>query len=186
MTSAACALEAFYLREHLPAGGTDGARLDWARAFGLPIPIVNTRARLRVLPYHDLHHLVTGYRTDEAGEAEIGAWTLGAAGGPLAGRVYDLATLLLGVVRFPRRTTAAFYRGRGGRQLYDQPLATLLRAEESALRELAGTDRPAARPTLRDRAALGATLLEAAAWWLTPAAPLYLVAVVALEAASRE
>ena len=70
MACAARALEGFYRREKLPAGGHDGARIDWARAFGLPVPIVNTRARLEVLPYHDVHHLVTGYRTDEAGEAE--------------------------------------------------------------------------------------------------------------------
>ncbi len=181
MACAARALEGFYRREKLPAGGHDGARIDWARAFGLPVPIVNTRARLEVLPYHDVHHLVTGYRTDEAGEAEVGAWCLGTGDGPVVGRVYDLGTFLLGLARWPRRTAAAFVRGRHGHNLYDVPAAELLATEEAVLRRRAGADRTAQAPTWRDRVALLVTTVEAAAWWLTPAAPMFMAATVARE-----
>ena len=36
----------------------------------------NTDSRKRAVPLHDLHHILTGYKTDWMGEAEIGAWEL--------------------------------------------------------------------------------------------------------------
>jgi hypothetical protein len=163
------ALEVFYETEGLPAGGTDGARLDWARAFGLPVPIPNVPARLAVLPWHDVHHLMTGYRTDEAGEGEVAAWTLATGGGPALGRFYDLGAFLVGLVRFPTRTRAAFYRGRQGRNAYGRSLDELLAADPDALRAEAGPID--ARPAPRDRLALAGFTAMAALIWGLPLAP---------------
>jgi hypothetical protein len=44
--------------------------------FGLKHKFPNTESRKRVVPLHDLHHILTGYGTDWLGEAEIGAWEL--------------------------------------------------------------------------------------------------------------
>jgi hypothetical protein len=164
------ALDGFYRQQQLPEGGTDGARLDWATVFGLPVPIVNTDARMAVLPYHDMHHVLTGYGTDEQGEALAGAWAIGAAGGPRIARVYDLGTFGLGMLRWPGLTAAAFYRGRRGRQLFEHDVGELMEMPVGAVAELAGTDLPPARPTARDRLALAAALALAGCVWLTPVA----------------
>src|SRR5437016_5335847 len=43
---------------------------------GRMLRLRNGKTRQRVIPLHDLHHALTGYGTDLAGEAEIGAWEL--------------------------------------------------------------------------------------------------------------
>ncbi len=43
---------------------------------GFRVKFPNVAARKRVIPLHDLHHVLTGYGTDWMGEAEIGAWEL--------------------------------------------------------------------------------------------------------------
>ena len=42
----------------------------------IPLFIPNTRSRVRAVRVHDVHHVVTGYATTFAGEAEIGAWEI--------------------------------------------------------------------------------------------------------------
>ena len=183
------ALSHFYRREHLPDGGTDGSFLDWVSAFGLPVPIANTRARLAALPYHDLHHIVSDYATDEAGEAEVAGWTLGTGGGPLFGELYDSGAFLLGMVRFPIRTTRAFWRGRHCRNLYRRPAAHWVEQDLETLRRYTGVDAappphgpvPAESITGMDRLALAQKVLVAAALWLTPIAPLTILGTVLLD-----
>src|SRR5207237_6988555 len=55
----------------------------WVRLQAGPIPlfIPNTRSRVRAVRVHDVHHIVTGYATSLAGEAELGAWAI-ASGWP--------------------------------------------------------------------------------------------------------
>ena len=42
----------------------------------LPIRFPNTKAHQWATPLHDLHHILTRFRTDWIGEAEIAAWEL--------------------------------------------------------------------------------------------------------------
>jgi hypothetical protein len=63
------AANGFYLRDYEAPTFT-------IRIFGLSLKFPNAEAHKRAVPLHDLHHLVTGYRTDWVGEAEIGAWEL--------------------------------------------------------------------------------------------------------------
>src|SRR6476659_4881116 len=42
----------------------------------VPVALPNSDARRRAVRFHDLHHIVTGYETDTAGEFEIAAWEL--------------------------------------------------------------------------------------------------------------
>ncbi len=187
------ALQGFYRREQLPDGGTDGGPIDWASAFGVPVPIVNTRARLSALGYHDLHHLVAGYGTDEAGEGEISGWTMGTGGGPLFGELYDSGAFLLGLVRFPRRCIRAFYRGRQCRNLYRQPVEHWYAQDLQTLRRVTGIDRapgvgapiPAESITAMDRIALVRSVLVAAALWLTPIAPACIALTVLADRVAR-
>ncbi len=59
------------------AFGADGgysARWVEVKVGPFPYAIPNTEGRVRALRYHDLHHIMTGYRTDWTGETEISAW----------------------------------------------------------------------------------------------------------------
>lgn len=66
------------------AGYTD----RWAKVkLGrLPVVFPNIAARRAALPLHDLHHVATGYATTFTGEAEIGAWEIGAGCGRYGSR----------------------------------------------------------------------------------------------------
>ena len=137
MVKARTALQEFYATEGLPPHGNLTVWVDWVTVFGVHLPLPNIFGRYKVLPYHDLHHLVTAYGTDEAGECEVGAWTLATGGGPWLGLIYDTMTTTLGFVRFPRRTLAAWRRGRASRNLYAYPLGDLLEMDVAAVRALA-------------------------------------------------
>lgn len=136
-TTARQAMKAFWKAEDLPADGNASAWIDWLPVFGIPMPVPNPAARVAVLPYHDLHHMVTGYHTDECGECEISAWTVATGGRqPWLGRVYDSLGLAWGLVRCPRRTIAAYRRGLASRNLYGRPVEELLDLTVDELREL--------------------------------------------------
>ena len=140
MTIARHALQHFYATENLPADGNQNAWIDWVTVFDIPMPLPNIFGRVAILPYHDLHHVVTGYHTDEPGECEIGAWTLATGKGPLLGMIYDGMTTTLGLIRFRERTLRAWRRGRTCRNLYAYPLEELFEMDVEQLQELVGID----------------------------------------------
>ena len=92
------------------------------------------------LPYHDLHHVVTGYSTGVVGEAEISAYEL--RGGCHSWMIFGLCVgaIAWGLCLSPRRVWRAWRRARGTRTLYDSPIPyeDLLDMELSALREHLG------------------------------------------------
>jgi hypothetical protein len=114
----------------------------------------------RAVPFHDLHHVATGYGTDLAGECELSGWELGASRcfGPAYFSI--LGGCLRGLFVAPRRTWRALGHGRRGRALYDRALAyeRLLELSIAELRAHLGVpaeglaDRP---PRLRARAPSG-------------------------------
>jgi len=73
--------------------------------------------------WHDLHHVLTGFGTDLAGEAEVSAWECRGGLRPLGlytgGIVLGLA--LAGLVVAPRRTLAAWRHGPAGGSLFHEP-----------------------------------------------------------------
>jgi ubiquinone biosynthesis protein Coq4 len=89
------------------------------RAGPMPLWFPNTKARVRSVKLHDLHHVATGYDTTWTGEAEIGAWELAAGcGRHYAAWILDLFAVLIGLAIAPRRTWRAWRRGRRSRSLY--------------------------------------------------------------------
>jgi len=110
----------------------------WVRLQAGPIPlfIPNTRSRVRAVRVHDVHHVVTGYATTFAGEAEIGAWEIASGCADHgAAWVLNLLALPIGLARVPRATFRAFIRGRQSTNLYrrtiddallDRPVDTLV------------------------------------------------------------
>lgn len=128
---------------------------------GIPIMFPNTEGRVAAVRFHDLHHVVTEYATDNPGEAAIGAWELasGCTRFPAAWVLNSIA-MAMGLFRAPRSTFRAYVRGRHSANLYDRAYdETLLRTKVGDARtELELRERP-----VRTRAAdIGAFVFHAA------------------------
>lgn len=71
-------LPAFYKQYNLEADGgydSDHVTIEFTRNITLYIP--NWDARRKALLKHDVHHIVTGYKSNFLGETEIAAWEIG-------------------------------------------------------------------------------------------------------------
>jgi len=91
------------------------------KIWGVPFKLPNTKEHQWATPLHDLHHVLTGYRTDWMGEAEIGAWELRAGCRTLVVYWLDLGGVAIGLLLSPARTWRAFRAGKGCRTLYRTP-----------------------------------------------------------------
>jgi hypothetical protein len=91
------------------------------KMLGIPLKLPSTKGRRAAVPLHDLHHVATGYATTWTGEAEIGAWELGAGCTTAVTYFLNGSVALIGLVIAPRRTLRAFRRGRGQTTLYRRP-----------------------------------------------------------------
>jgi hypothetical protein len=128
------------------------------RVFGVTWTLPNWASRRRVVPFHDLHHVVTGYGTDLVGEAEVSAWELRC--GSLDSFFlwcFKLGAVSLGLVLAPSRVVRSFRRARGQRNLYGDPRSyqAILALPLGELRAGLGVpedglaDRPSRRHSLR-------------------------------------
>jgi hypothetical protein len=88
--------------------------------WGLQLKFPNTKARKRIVPLHDLHHVLTGYGTDWLGEAEIGAWELRAGCDSFVAYFLNGGGVLIGLVLSPRSVWRAFRAAKGQRTLYSE------------------------------------------------------------------
>lgn len=135
--------------------GRDGGYEERWVAFKLgplPVALPNTTQRVRAVRYHDLHHVLTGYHTDNLGEFEIAAWELGAGCRDyVAAWLLNAAALAAGSAVAPRRTFRAFVRGRACKSLYGEDLERLLESTVGSLRAETGLeDAEKARVRLAD------------------------------------
>lgn len=125
----------------------------------IPFPFPNSAKRVDAVRYHDLHHIMTGYRTDFLGELEISAWELasGCADKPVPW-ILNFGGHAAGMLLAPRRTLRAFVRGRHSQNLYRRRFDDQLLARRVGdLRRELGLDAP-------HRATAGDLLLAALAW----------------------
>ncbi len=107
-------------------GGYDDAWVDF-KLGPIPFPFPNTAGRVRAVKFHDLHHILTGYRTDLIGEFEISAWELGAGCRDFyAAWALNLGGLAAGLLVAPRRIARALARGLASQSLYGRSLDELL------------------------------------------------------------
>lgn len=100
-----------------------------------PVDLPNPKFQRHLLAKHDLHHVVTGYGTDLRGEAEMGAFELGAGSRHWFVWANNLGALALGVA-CPLRAAKAFVRGLRAGSLYldDTPYEALLAMPLAELR----------------------------------------------------
>lgn len=160
-----------------PDGGYGDAWVK-IRLWRIPLAFPNTEGRRRAVRFHDLHHVLTEYRTDWRGEFEIAAWEI--AGGVnryWVGWLLDLLGFACGLLVFPRYVYRAFMRGRRSRNLYfDEWDEAILARRVGEVRQRLGLDTDQTRPTREDRAAFllwsSASLLTYAAAGLVMFAPL--------------
>lgn len=139
------------------SGGYEDAWVDF-KLGPIPFPFPNSAARKRAVRYHDLHHILTSYDTDIVGEFEISAWELAAGCRDFyAAWVLNLGGTAGGCFVAPRRTFAAFVRGRRTDSLYGKDYDALLAGTVASARSTAGTDRPAEPATLSDAALFALT-----------------------------
>lgn len=119
MVSMRDARDEAFRRAGIPADGGDSEPWVDFKLGPIPMPFPNTDARRRTVKLHDLHHVLTGYRTDILGEFEISAWEI-AAGCGRHGVAWgiNLMGLVAGLLSAPRRTTRAFWRGSRSTALY--------------------------------------------------------------------
>ena len=112
------ALRDFRTANHLCQNERE-ARWWIVRADLLIFPLPNFDWRRRAIDAHDAHHLLTGYPCSVEGELLIAAWEFGAGRYQHWGATLFCGPLVLaGLLLMPRRTVAAWRRGRRGRSLY--------------------------------------------------------------------
>jgi hypothetical protein len=88
----------------------------------LHLRVPNFAWRHAALARHDLHHALTGFPQTPAGEMQMAGWEFAAGRFPHAGATaFCLPLVGLGAIFLPRRTFAAFLRGRCGTSLYGLP-----------------------------------------------------------------
>jgi hypothetical protein len=170
----------YFAENGLGEGGYDAR---WVKLKLGPAPLFfpNTAGRVRAVRLHDVHHVLTEYATDWIGEAEIGAWEVGAGcADHWAAWVLNLSALSVGFWMGPRRVLRAFARGRRSRSLYPGEWDDALLDESvGALRSRIGLAVADPAPARTDRLALagwlgvGGVLLVA--WTAVSLAPLALL-----------
>jgi hypothetical protein len=98
-----------------------GYAARWVRLQAGPIPlfILNTKARVRAVRFHDIHHVVTGYDTTWTGEAEIAAWEIASGcAHHYAAWLLNLQAMAVGLFINPEVVFRAFLCGRRSANLY--------------------------------------------------------------------
>ncbi len=136
------AREQYFVANGFGAGGNYHKKWEVFRLGPIPLPIPNPPARVRALQYHDLHHVLTGYETDWRSEFEISAWEVaGGCGREWVAWALNLAGFAGGLMTMPRRTIAAFMRGRRGENLYGEDPEAYLDRRVDEVRAAMGVDR---------------------------------------------
>lgn len=114
------AVSQFYLRHGFPEDG--GVSADSWSPFGcrdLKVHLPNFAWRRKAIPFHDLHHVLTGYPFCPTGEFEMAAWEFAAGRypNPLT-TLFCIPLVGLGACLTPKRSLAAFVRGKHSQTLY--------------------------------------------------------------------
>ena len=123
-----------------PDGGYAATWVDF-KLGPVPFPFPNTDARRKAVKFHDLNHILTGYRTDTVSEFEISAWEIGAGCRDFAAAwVINFGGLAAGTFVAPVRTFCAFVRGRRQRASYGSYDDALSREVDDVKRALGITD----------------------------------------------
>lgn len=120
----------YFVLNDFKDGGYDET---WVKMKAGPIPIwfPNTKARVRAVRFHDLHHVLTEYATTWSGEAEIGAWEVSTGCREhYAAWILNLEAMAIGLAINTRGVFRAFVRGRHSYNLYGYTFDDALLSEK--------------------------------------------------------
>lgn len=123
--------------------GGYGAKFVEIKVGPIPVMFPNAPARVKAVKFHDLHHLITGYKTDFLGELEISGWEIGAGCDKYpAAWFLNLTGMAAGAFLAPGRVFRAFRRGCASKSLYPLDFEPLLDRDVASLRQEMKTDAP--------------------------------------------
>jgi hypothetical protein len=93
-----------------------------------------------LLPFHDLHHVATGYDSSFLGESEISVFELRTGCGTPLIFFLCCGSIVMGLCSSPRRMWQAWRNARGARSLYgtNAPYESLLAMSVGELRQMMG------------------------------------------------
>jgi hypothetical protein len=151
MTTMREALREYFEVNHFGVDG--GYSAKWVDFKLGPVPFLfpNTEGRKKAVRFHDLNHVLTGYRTDTVSEFEISAWEIGAGCGSFAAAwVINLGGLAAGLFTAPLRVFRAFVRGSRQRASYALGYDTMMEREVDDVRRELGVTDEAVSPRLTD------------------------------------
>jgi len=99
-------------------------------------PLTLTMRNPGKVHFHDLHHVVSGYKTGLVGEGEVSTYELRAGCNSVMVLVLCLGASAIGFVLSPRRIIRAWRRARKTKTLYDSlvPYETILDMDLENLR----------------------------------------------------
>lgn len=171
------ARDQFYKNNGFPAdGGVSHETWSIVGCRDLKVYLPNFEWRKKAIPKHDLHHIITGYPFSPAGEFQISAWEFA------AGRYRNFFTTLfclplvsMGAIWIPKRTFAAFVRGRNSKTLYGETdyEKILAKTVEEVRREL--LPQTTLKPLMADRISYLGLVTSSA---LVIAAPFVLLGII--------
>lgn len=166
------ALARYYEAHGLPSDGGASAATFHVRLGPVSFRLPNPPARRRAVFFHDANHILTGYNTTfSEGEMEIAAFEIGAGCGPFAiAWAINITVTGLGLIVAPRKTFAAFVRGRHSASIYavrdDRDALAGLSVE--ALRTKVAVAPAGTKATVYDSQAFGAFAFLALGTWIIP------------------
>lgn len=130
-------LEKFYHDYNLGAEGGNQLSYVTLEIFSFfKIYIPNWDNRRKAVLRHDIHHLLTGYKSELLGEFEIAAWEI-ASGcmNHFAAYLLNSGGLVAGILIYPKSTFKAFIIGCRTSNLYQQSI-TVTKLKQSTIEEL--------------------------------------------------
>lgn len=109
--------------------GDGGYTARWVKLKAGPLSLAfpNTAARVAAVRFHDIHHILTEYKTTWTGEAEIGTWEIASScAHHYAAWMLNLQAMAIGLVISPKAVWRAFLRGRQTKNLYHEEFGEAL------------------------------------------------------------
>jgi len=87
----------------------------------LKVYLPNFEWRKKAIPYHDLHHILTGYPFCPTGEFQIAAWEFSAGKYPnIFTTLFCIPLVSIGALLIPKKQFLAFVRGTKSQTLYEK------------------------------------------------------------------
>lgn len=155
------ALLLHYKEADLPPDGGVKDRWFIIKLGPIKIPLPNPKIRKRTVPFHDMHHLVTGYNTVlTQGETEVAAWEIaGGMGDHWLGWWLNMQAVFLGLLVNRKNTLRAFMKGIHTKNIYNYHDPNVFKSNTlRQLREKIGLTKEEPKVTPEDRKRLMKTL----------------------------